>query len=121
MEKFDSLNEAPRSRTVGYIIEDKIEIAAEYPHNPGAITKTTLEITYSGDIYIGVTPYYDDYGEYTLDLEITKETGIFGGKGQDVIDYEKSGSSKENGKLPGFKVVFTVAGLLSVVFLLKRK
>ena len=121
MEKFDSLNEAPNSRAVRYLIEDQIEIAAENPHNPDAITKTTLEITYSGDIYIGVTPYYDDYGEYTLDLEITKETGIFGGKGQDEIDYEKSGSSKENGKLPGLEVVFTIAGLLPVVFLLKRK
>ena len=114
--------------------EDRIEIATEYPHNPGAIVKTTQEITYSGDIYIGIIPYYDDYGEYTLDLEITTETGVPGGVEQDVIDHEESeddylaeypdeesGLPEEEGRLPGFEVVFTVAGLLSVVFILKRK
>ena len=120
----------------GFILynEDRIKIATENPNNPGAIVKTTQEITYSGDIYIEITPYYDDYGEYTLDLEITNETGISDGKGQDVIDYGESEDDhsaeylekedklpEEEGGLPGFEVVFTVAGLLSVAFLLKRK
>lgn len=114
--------------------EDRIKIAKENPNNPGAIVKTTQEITYSGDIYIEIIPYYDDYGEYTLDLEITNETGISNGKGQDIIYYEESEdghsaeyleeedvSPEEKSGLPGFEVVFTVAGLLSVAFLLKRE
>ena len=107
--------------------EDRIKIAAEYAHNPGAIIKTTQEVTYSGDIYISITPYSGGYGEYTLDLEITNENEVPGGKEQDVIDYDESedGYSKEyqeeESGLPGFEVVFTVAGLLLVVFFLKRK
>ena len=121
----------------GFILydEDRIVIIKKtYQHNPGAIAKTTQEITYSGDIYIGITPDDDDYGEYTLDLEITNEAVIPGGEVQEVINYEESedghsaehpeeesGLPEENGGLPGFEVVFTVAGLLSVAFLLKRK
>ena len=116
--------------------EDRIEIAAEYPSNPGAIANTTQEITYSGDIYIGITPYDDDYGEYTLDLEITNETGIAGGEGLEVTDEkdeaglpedeaglpeDEAGLPEDEGGLPGFEAIFTVAGLLSVAFLLKRK
>jgi len=114
--------------------EDRIEIAAEHPRNPGAIVKTTQEMTYSGDIYIEITPYHDDYGEYTLDLEITNETGVPVGEGQEVIDdkesedghsaedtEEQSGLPENEGGLPGFEAIFTVAGLLSVAFLLKRK
>jgi PGF-CTERM protein len=119
----------PSDRMRGFTLydENRIEIAAEYPYNPGRITKTTQEITYSGDIYIGVTPYDDDYGEYTLDLEINNETGEPGGEGLEIIDYEEieddhSAVHPEEGNgLPGFEVVFTVAGLLSVAYLLKRK
>ncbi|NOR59439.1 MAG: hypothetical protein GQ469_02235 [Methanosarcinales archaeon] len=77
----------PSDRMRGFTLydEDRIEIAAEYPSYPGAIANTTKEITYSGDIYIGITPY-DDYGEYTLDLEITNETGIAGGEGLEAIE-----------------------------------
>jgi len=107
--------------------EDRIEIAAEYAHNPGAIVKTMQEMTYSGDISIGITPYVGGYGEYTLDLEITNENEVPDGKEQDVIDYEESEDGyseeyqEEESGLPGFEVVFTLAGLLSVAFFLKRK
>ncbi len=133
----------PSDRMRGFTLydEDRIEIAAEYPHNPGAITETTQEITYSGDIYIGITPSDDDYGEYTLDLEIITETGGPGGEGLEVIDFNESednysaeypdeesglpegegGLPEDEGGLPGFEAIFTVAGLLSVAFLLKRK
>ncbi|MBC2697447.1 MAG: hypothetical protein HF974_03720 [ANME-2 cluster archaeon] len=121
----------PSDRMRGFTLydEDRIEIATEYPNNPDAITKTTQEITYSGDIYIGITSYDDDYGEYSLDLEITNETGIAGGEGLEVIeDKDKVGLPEDESELPedesglpGFEVIFTVAGLLLVTFLLKRK
>lgn len=121
--------------------EDRIEIAAEYPSNPGVIIKTTQEITYSGDIYIGITSNDNDYGEYTLDLEIITETGVPGGEGLEVTDFEESennhsaespeeesglpeeesGLPEGEGGLPGFEAIFTVVGLLSVAFLLRRK
>jgi len=83
--------------------EDRTEIAAEYPSNPGAIAETTQEIIYSGDIYIGITPYNDDdYGEYTLDLEITNETGIAGGEGMEVTeDEDEAGLTEDEAELPG--------------------
>lgn len=119
----------PSDRMRGFTLydEDRIEIAAEYQNNSGAIAKTTQEITYSGDIYIGITSYDDDYGEYTLDLEITNETDMAGGEGLAVTDLEETEADhsaeypEDEGGLPGFEVVFTVAGLLSVAFLLKRK
>jgi PGF-CTERM protein len=88
--------------------EDRTEIAAEYPSNPGAIAKTIQEITYSGDIYIGITSYDDDYGEYTLDLEIITETGIAGGEGLEVIEGKEEGEllegvgelAEDEGELP---------------------
>ncbi|MCD4798639.1 MAG: hypothetical protein K8R19_06475, partial [Methanosarcinales archaeon] len=123
----------------------------------------TQEITYSGDIYIGITPYDNDYGEYTLDLEITNETGAGGGGLEVTEEKDEGGLPKDEaglpedeaglpedegglpeeegglpeeegglpgdegglpegeGGLPGFEAIFTVAGLLSVAFLLKRK
>ncbi len=156
----------PSDRMRGFTLydEDRIEIAAEYPSYPGVIANTTQEITYSGDIYIGITPYDNDYGEYTLDLEITNETGIAGGEGLEAIEEKDEGGLPEDeaglpedeaglpedeaglpedeaglpegegglpgdegglpegeGGLPGFEAIFTVAGLLSVAFLLKRK
>lgn len=109
--------------------EDRKVIIEVRLHDQGAITKTTQEITYSGDVYIGVIPFDNNYGEYTLDLEITTETGIPGGEGQEVTEEEDEGELPEDegalpedeSKLPGFEVVFTVAGLLSVAFLLRRK
>ncbi len=142
----------PSDRMRGFTLynEDRIEIAAEYPSYPGVIANTTQEITYSGDIYIGITPYDDDYGEYTLDLEITNETGIAGGEGLEAIEEKdevglpedeaglpedegglpedegglpegEAGLPEGEGGLPGFEAIFAVAGLLSVAFLLKRK
>jgi len=121
----------PSDRMRGFTLydEDRIEITTVYQNNSGAIAKTTQEITYSGDIYIGITPYDDDYGEYTLDLEITNETGIAGGEGLEVTDEkdeaglpeDEAGLPEDEGGLPGFEAIFTVAGLLSVAFLLKRK
>ncbi|MBA7544676.1 hypothetical protein ES705_49710 [subsurface metagenome] len=105
---------------------DRVKIGEEYyPANPGAIVQTTQAITDSDNIYIAITSIVDDdYGEYTL--EITTEAGAAAGEepGETPSEEYPAGTTEvpeEGGKAPGFEVLFAVAGLLAVAYLLRRK
>ncbi|MGB2728017.1 MAG: PGF-CTERM sorting domain-containing protein [Halobacteriota archaeon] len=105
---------------------DRVKIGEEYyPANPGAIVKTTQEITDSDNIYIAITSIVDDdYGEYTL--EITTGAGAAAGEepGETPSEEYPAGATEvpdDGGKAPGFEVVFVVAGLLAVAYLLRRR
>ncbi len=67
--------------------------------------------------------YYSITGEKTGDVTITPaETPGSGGEAQKITGNEvPKATSEEEKKSPGFGLVFAVAGILSVLFLLKKK
>jgi len=114
--------------------QDRVKASEEISANNGAIVRTSYNSSISQDIYLEINKrLISSDKEYSLILTLeaeevtetestesaTEETSTEEASIEDTYTEEASGDDSEG--LPGFEVIFALAGLLTVICLLKRR